>query len=95
MSVTILYDRVLIKKLEVEEKTVGGIVLTGSATDPVFEGEVVKVGEGKLTKEKVLIPLTVKVGDKVIYDPNAAIDVTIDGEKFLVLREENIFAVKE
>jgi chaperonin GroES len=95
MSITILYDRVLIKKTEVEEKTVGGIVLTGSATDPVFEGEVVKVGEGRLTKEKVLIPLTVKVGDTVIYDPAAAIDVTVDGEKFLVLREENIFAVKD
>lgn len=95
MSITILYDRVLIKKTEVEEKTVGGIVLTGSATDPVFEGEVVKVGEGRLTKEKVLIPLTVKVGDTVIYDPAAAIDVTVDGEKFLILREENIFAVKD
>ena len=95
MSITILYDRVLIKKTEVEEKTVGGIVLTGSATDPVFEGEVVKVGEGRLTKEKVLIPLTVKVGDTVIYDPAAAIDVTVEGEKFLVLREENIFAVKD
>jgi co-chaperonin GroES (HSP10) len=43
----------------------------------------------------VLIPLTVKVGDVVVYDPSAAIDVTVDGEKFLVLREENIFAVKE
>ena len=95
MSLTILYDRVLIKKIEVEEKTVGGIVLTGSATDPVYEGEVVKVGEGKLTKANVLIPLTVKVGDVVVYDPSAAIDVTVDGEKFLVLREENIFAVKE
>ena len=95
MSITILYDRVLIKKIAVEEKTVGGIVLTGSATDPVYEGEVVKVGEGRLTKEKVLIPLTVKVGDIVVYDPNAATDITIDGEKFLVIREENIFAVKE
>ena len=95
MSITILYDRVLIKKIAVEEKTVGGIVLTGSATDPVFEGEVVKVGEGRLTKANVLIPLTVKVGDIVVYDPAAAIDITVDGEKFLVIREENIFAVKE
>jgi chaperonin GroES len=94
MSITILYDRVLIKKNEIEEKTVGGIVLTGSI-DPVFEGEVVKVGEGRLTKANVLIPLTVKVGDTVVYDPAAAIDITVDGQKFLVLREENIFAVKE
>lgn len=93
MDITILHDRVLIKKNEVEAKTAGGIVLAGGPTDPVYEATVIKVGEGRLTKTGVLVPLSVKIGDKIVYDPTAIIPVKIEGENLFVIREENIFGI--
>ena len=95
MDVTILNDRVLVRKNEVETKTSGGIVLAGGAAEPTFEATVIKVGEGKRTKDGTLIPLAVKPDDVVIYHPHAGVPVTLDGEKLLVLREDEIFAVKD
>jgi chaperonin GroES len=95
MDVTILNDRVLVRKKEVETKTSGGIVLTGSAATPTFEATVLKVGEGKRTKNGNLIPLAVKPDDVIIYHPNAGVPMTLDGEQLLVLREDEIFAIKD
>lgn len=95
MDVTILNDRVLVRKNEVEKTSAGGIVLASGAEEPTFEATVLKVGEGKHTKEGTIIPMSVKPNDVVIYQPGAGIPVTIDGEKLLVLREDDIFAVKD
>ena len=95
MDVTILNDRVLVKRHETETKTAGGIVLAGSAAEPTFEATVLKVGEGRRSKNGTVIPLSVKPDDVVIYHPGAGITVTLDGEQLLVLREDEIFAIKD
>jgi chaperonin GroES len=95
MDVTILNDRVLVRKHETETKTSGGIVLTGSAAEPTYEATVLKVGEGRRTKNGTVIPLAVKPDDVVIYHPSAGITVTLGSEQLLVLREDEIFAIKD
>lgn len=90
----VMHDRVLIKKLEPETKSAGGIMLTTSVT-PVYEAEVVAVGTGKPVKDGAPIPLTVKVGDRVMYNPSATITVTVKGETLLVIKEEEIFAIMD
>jgi chaperonin GroES len=93
MSVAILGDRVLVRRLDSENKSTGGIVvLTGDdITTP--KAVVLKVGEGRTTKTGVVIPLTVKVDDTVMYLPQAGIKMSLDGEELLVLREDEIYAV--
>jgi chaperonin GroES len=93
MSVEILGDRVLVRRLDRENKPAGGlVVLTGDdATSP--RAVVLKVGEGKTTKTGVVVPLTVQVNDTVMYYPQAGIKVALDGEELLVLREDEIYAV--
>lgn len=93
MDVKVLHDRVLLKRIEPEEKTLGGIVLAGSVKDPIFEATVISVGTGKPVKDAAPIPLVVKVGDRVMYNPNAAVPVKVNGGDFLVIKEEEIFAV--
>jgi chaperonin GroES len=93
MSVEILGDRVLVRRLDSENKSAGGlVVLTGDdARSP--RAVVLKVGEGKTTKTGVIVPLTVKVDDTVMYLPQAGIKVALDGEELLVLREDEIYAI--
>lgn len=93
--VTILADRVLVRRIETEEKTAGGIVVTGSAIEPRYEGLVLKIGDGRTTKTGTLIPMSINVNDTVLYYPNAGLSVKIDGEELLVLREDEIYAVVE
>lgn len=93
--VTLLHDRVLLRKQAVETKTLGGIVLTDGAAEKTFEGQVLGVGEGNTTKTGTVIPLTVKVGDVVIYDPTKGQTVKINGEELLIVKEEEIFCIKE
>ena len=93
MDVTILYDRVLLKMIENENVSVGGIVLAGAGNDNTRKAEVVKVGEGKQTKDGTLIPLTIKVGEIVIFDPTKVIPVKIEGQDLIVIREDDIFCV--
>jgi chaperonin GroES len=93
MTVSVLGDRVLIKKIEGENKTAGGlVVLTGDDVQNP-KGLVLKVGEGRTTKEGIVIPVSVNVNDTVMYYPNAGLPVKIDGEDLLVLREDEIYAV--
>lgn len=93
--VTVLHDRVLIKKIDATEVSTGGILLTHGNIEQTFEGEVVAVGKGRPVKDSTLIPLTVKVGDRVMYNPKAGIAVKIKDEQMLVMKEEEIFAIVE
>jgi chaperonin GroES len=93
MSVEILGDRILIRRLDIENKSAGGLVVLSGDDITTPKGRVLKVGEGRTTKTGTIVPLTVKVDDTVMYYPQAGIKVALDGEELLVLREDEIYAV--
>jgi chaperonin GroES len=88
----VLHDRVLLKKIETENKSAGGIVLAGEV-EPHFEATVVLVGTGRQVKDGPPIPPTVKEGDRVMYNPAACVDVKVNGESMLVIKELEIYAI--
>lgn len=90
-----LYDRVLVKRLSAEEKTVGGLYLPESAKEKPQQAEVVAVGNGRLNKNNVLLPLTVKKGDIILFGKYAGDEIKLEGEEHIILREEDILAVVE
>jgi len=93
MNLSPLHDRVIIKPSQPEEVTKGGIIIPDTAKEKPMQGEVVAVGPGKLTDDGKIIPLTVKVGDKVLYGKYSGTEVEINGEQFLIMRESDIFAI--
>ncbi len=92
MKIEPLYDRVVVKKVEQEQKTPGGIILPDTAKEEPQIGEVVAVGEGKPLENGQVRPMQVKKGDKVIYSKYAGNEVELDGEKYLIVKEEDILA---
>jgi chaperonin GroES len=94
MRIRPLADRVVIKKLEAEEKTKSGIVLTGTAKEKPQEAEVVAVGPGTIVDGKE-IKMEVKVGDKVLFSKYAGTEVKVDGEEFTIIKQDDILAVVE
>ena len=93
MNVKPLGDRVLVKPLEAKEVTKGGIVIPDTAKEKPQEGEVVAAGEGKKTDEGKVIALSLKKGDKVLYGKYSGTEINIDGDEYLIIREEDILAV--
>ncbi len=93
MALRPLHDRVIIKRLDNERTTASGIVIPDSAAEKPDQGEVLAVGPGKKTEEGKLIPMDLKVGDKVLFGKYAGQSVKVDGDEVLVIREEEIFAV--
>lgn len=94
MKLKPLNDRVLIKRIESDNKTAGGIIIPDNAKEKPMEGEVVAVGEGKLLESGKVRPLEVKAGDKVFFRKYAGTEVTIEGTEHLIMREEEILAVR-
>ena len=93
MDIRPLADRLLVRPLEAEEKTKGGIVIPDTAKEKPQEGKVVAVGSGKRIGDKI-VPLEVKVGDKVLYGKYSGTEITTkDGEEYLVLKEEDVLAI--
>ena len=96
MSIRPLHDRVIIKRKEVESKSAGGIVLTGSAAEKSTRGEVVAVGNGRILENGEVRALDVKVGDQVIFNEGYSVKTEkIDGEEVLILSEADILAIVE
>lgn len=95
MAIRPLHDRVVIKRLEAEEKTASGIVLPGNAAEKPDMGEVIAVGNGKRTESGQVLAMDVKVGDKVIFGKYSGQTVKVDGEELLVMREEDIMGIVE
>ena len=95
MKVVPLGDKVVVKRLEAEEKTSGGIVLPDSAAEKPSQGEVLAVGPGKTLDNGDLKPMDVKVGDKVIFGQYGGSTVKLDGEELLIMSESEIFGVLE
>lgn len=93
MNIRPLHDRVVVKRVEAEEKTASGIVLTSSAVEKPDMGEVLAVGEGRRNEAGERVALDVKVGDKVIFGKYSGQTVKVDGEELLVMREEDIFGI--
>ncbi len=95
MKVKPLYDRILIKRLNTEEKTKGGIIIPETAKEKPQEGKVISVGKGKLLEDGSTRPLDVKVGDKILFSKYGGTDINIEGDEYLILREDEVLAVIE
>jgi len=95
MKIRPLQDRVIVKRLEEEEKTKGGIIIPDTAKEKPQEGKVIAVGKGKLTEDGKLIPLDVKAGDRILFGKYSGTEVKIEGEEHLIMREEDILGVIE
>lgn len=94
MSIKPLGDRVVIKRLEAEETTKSGIIVTGTAKERPQEAEVVAVGPGAIVDGK-RTEMEVKIGDKVLYSKYAGTDVKVDGEEYIILKQDDILAIVE
>ncbi len=93
MKIRPLHDRVIVKRVEEETTTPGGIVLPGSAAEKPSEGEVLAVGTGKVLDNGDVRALEVKVGDRVLFGKYSGTEVKIDGEEVIVMREEDIMGI--
>lgn len=95
MKIRPLHDRVVVRRMEEETTSAGGIVIPDSATEKPAQGEIIAVGNGKITDSGSVHALDVKVGDKVMFGKFAGTEIKVDGEELLVMREEDIMAVVE
>ncbi|OJY97196.1 MAG: co-chaperone GroES [Lysobacterales bacterium 63-13] len=95
MALRPLHDRVILKRLEEEKISAGGIVIPDSAAEKPIRGEVIAAGTGKILDDGKVRPIAVKVGDKVLFGKYSGTEVKVDGEELLVMREEDIIAVIE
>ena len=95
MKIRPLHDRVIVKRLEGESTSPGGIVIPDSAAEKPVQGKIMAVGKGKILEDGNVRPLDVKVGDKILFGKYSGTEVKIDGEELLVMREEDVMAVIE
>ena len=93
MNIRPLHDRVIIRRMEEEKTSPGGIVIPDSATEKPVKGEVVAVGNGKILESSDIRPLDVKVGDIILFGKYSGTEVSVDGEELLVMREDDITAI--
>jgi len=95
MKVRPLHDRVIVKRIEEEEKTKGGIIIPDTAKEKPIEGKIIAVGKGKVLDNGKQVPLEVKKGDRVLFAKYGGTDIKIDGEEHLIMREDDIIAIVE
>ena len=93
MNLKPLHDRIIVKPSEPEEVTKGGIIIPDTAKEKPQQGEVIAVGNGKITEEGKVLPLQVKAGDKILYGKYSGTEVNIDGSDHLIMRESDVFAI--
>lgn len=93
MKIRPLHDRVIVKRIEEERKTAGGIVIPDNAAEKPDQGEVLAIGTGKVMEDGKVRPLAVKVGDRVLFGKYSGSSVKMDGDELLVMREEDIMGV--
>ncbi len=95
MKIRPLHDRVIIRRTEEEKTSPGGIVIPDTAAEKPIKGEVIAVGKGKILENGEIRPLDLKVGDQILFGKYSGTEVKIDGEDYLVMREEDVMAVFE
>ncbi|MFL5814671.1 MAG: co-chaperone GroES [Bdellovibrionia bacterium] len=93
MQVRPLHDRVLVKRFNEEERSKGGIIIPDTAKEKPVQGEVIAVGQGRVTEDGKVRPLDVKKGDRVLFGKYAGNEIKIDGEDYLMMREEDILGI--
>jgi chaperonin GroES len=93
MQVRPLHDRVLVKRFNEEERSKGGIIIPDTAKEKPAQGEIIAVGQGRVSEDGKLRPLDVKKGDRVLFGKYSGTEIKIDGEEFLMMREEDILGV--
>ena len=95
MNLRPMQDRIIVKRLEEEQKTAGGLFIPDTAKEKPQRGEVVAAGKGKKTEDGKIIALDVKVGDKVLFGKYAGTEIKIEGQEYLIMREDDILGVIE
>ena len=95
MAIRPLHDRVLVKRIEEEEKTAGGIIIPDSAKEKPTKGKVVSVGSGNRNENGQVVPLDVKKGDIVLFSKWGGTEIKVDGEEYLIMKESDIIAVED
>ena len=95
MKIRPLHDRVIVKRLEEERTSPGGIVIPDSAAEKPVQGKVIAVGKGKILEDGNVRPLDVKVGDKILFGKYSGTEVKVDGDELVVMREEDVMAIIE
>jgi chaperonin GroES len=93
MKVRPLHDRLIVRRIEEKESRKGGIIIPDTAKEKPQEGEVIAVGNGKVLENGTKLPLDVKAGDKILFGKYSGTDIKIDGEEYLILREDEVLAV--
>ena len=93
MKIRPLYDRIVIKRIEEKETMKGGIIIPDTAKEKPQEGEVVAIGQGKRLEDGKLIPLDVKVGDRILFGKYSGSEIKLDGEELLIIREDEVLGV--
>ena len=93
MNLVPLHDRIIVKPSEPEEVTKGGIIIPDTAKEKPMQGEVIAVGNGKITEDGKVMPLQLKPGDKVLYGKYSGTEVSIDASDYLMMREADVFAI--
>jgi chaperonin GroES len=95
MKVRPLNDRIIVKRLEEEEKTKGGIIIPDSAKEKPIEGKVIAVGDGRINKEGKKIPMEIKKGDRILFAKYGGTEIKMDGEEYLMMKEDDVLAIIE
>ncbi len=93
MGVRPLHDRILVRRMAEEEKTAGGLFIPDTAKEKPQKGEIVAAGKGRITEDGKTLPLEVKAGDKVLFSKYAGTELKLNGEEFLMMREEDILGI--
>jgi chaperonin GroES len=95
MKLRPMHDRILVQRVEEEQTTKGGIIIPDSAKEKPAEGKVIAVGNGKVTDEGKRVPLEVKVGNRILFGKYSGSEVKIDGDEYLIMREDDILGILE
>ncbi|HXG34607.1 MAG TPA: co-chaperone GroES [Bryobacteraceae bacterium] len=95
MNIRPLYDRIVVKRIEEKETVKGGIIIPDTAKEKPQEGEVVAVGKGKRLEDGKLVPLDVKVGDRILFGKYSGNEIKIDDQEYLIMREDEVLGVIE
>jgi chaperonin GroES len=95
MKVRPLHDRILVERIEEEEKTAAGIIIPDAAKEKPSQGKVVAVGNGRKSEDGKVIPLEVKEGDRILFGKYAGTEIKIEGKEYLMMREDEVFAIIE
>jgi chaperonin GroES len=93
LSVRPLHDRILVRRVQEEEKTAGGIYIPDTAKEKPQRGEIVAAGKGRVTEDGKVLPLEVKVGDKILFGKYAGTELKLNGEEYLMMREEDVLGI--